>query len=129
MCAARTAPWPAAARPVLLPEHMGIGPGGGRDRVLALAHRRHLEGCPSCMNGPLGWVQPAGSRTEAPDSSHGTIPSTITRAKKPWNFLRGDCDPGGCGIAREIPRGPTGLQALAGVQDSCTLPPGISPGR
>ena len=30
--------------------------------VLALAHRQYPEGCPSCMNWPLGWVQPAAQK-------------------------------------------------------------------
>ena len=34
----------------------------GACMVLALAHRQHLEGCPSCMNLPLGWVQPAAQK-------------------------------------------------------------------
>jgi len=54
----------------------------------------------------------ATSSTEAPDSS--TIPSTIARAKRPWNFLKGacgarpkgDCDPWEREIVRGIPRGP-----------------------
>ena len=108
MCHPGTAP--AAKHPVLLPE-LGVGVGRGLVPVLAhaLTHRQHLEGCPSRMNWPLGWVQPAAQKHQIPVRAQYNHES-----QEAIKFSKGCL--GACG-ARSRPKG--GLRPLGARDRTC----------
>ena len=65
---------------------------GYRGLVLALAHRRHVGGRPSRMNGPLamGPVRPSAKKRRIPVRPPVPV-HTTAGAGKPWTFLSGTC--------------------------------------
>ena len=53
----------------MLPVEHGAGNGQGLVLALAYRDRQHAEGCPSRINWPLGWVQPAAKKHPIPVQS------------------------------------------------------------